>query len=88
MRPKHRERLERFQNAALPAVIEAVAAEDVAQLEAAYAAATGLANQLHHESGYPYIKWVLPPEPPTGLQLEPVAAPADVDVSQNGDLSA
>jgi hypothetical protein len=85
LRPKHRERLERFQNTALPAVIEAVAAEDIAQLEAAYAAATELANRLHHESGYPYIKWVLPPEPPTGLQLEPVAATDDTGVSQNGD---
>ena len=62
-------------------MIDAVAAEAHAQLEAAYAAATELANRLHHESGYPYIKWVLPPAPPTGLQLEP-AAPDDSDVSQ------
>jgi hypothetical protein len=39
LRRKHRERLERFQNTALPPVIEAVAAEDIAQIEAAYAAA-------------------------------------------------
>jgi hypothetical protein len=76
LRPKHRERLERFQSTAPPAVIEAVAAEDLAGLEAAYAAATDLANRLHHESGYPYVKWVLPAAPPVGLQLEPVAAPA------------
>lgn len=88
LRPKHRERLERFQSTALPAVVEAVAAEDLERLEAAYAAATEMANLLHHESGYPYIKWVLPQEPPIGLQLEPVAAPDDVDVSQNGGGSA
>jgi hypothetical protein len=85
LRPKHRERLERFQNTALAAVIEAVAAEDIDRLEVAYAEATEVANLLHHESGYPYIKWVLPTEPPQGLQLEPVVAPEGTGVSRNGD---
>jgi hypothetical protein len=31
-----------------------------------------MANALHKESGYPYIRWVLPPDPPTGLQLTEV----------------
>jgi hypothetical protein len=88
LRPKHRERLERFQKTALPAVVEAVEAEDIARLEDAYAAATEMANQLHHESGYPYIKWVLPKEPPQGLQLEPVESPDGEGVSSNGDRSA
>ncbi len=85
LRPKHRERLEKFQSSALPAVIEAVEAEDIARLEEAYAAATEMANLLHHESGYPYIKWVLPQEPPKGLQLEPVEAPDGDVASPNGD---
>lgn len=72
LRPKHRDRLERFQATALPAVVAAVEARDLVALEAAYRAATDMANDLHAESGYPYIKWELPPEPPKGLRLEPV----------------
>jgi hypothetical protein len=70
LRPKHRERLERFQTTALPPVTAAVEAEDLEALESAFAAATDMANQLHAESGYPYIVWELPDEPPKGLQLK------------------
>jgi hypothetical protein len=72
LRPKHRERLERFQAEALPSVVDAIKTRNLVDLEAAYAAATDLANVLHAESGYPYVKWVLPTTPPQGLQLEPV----------------
>jgi hypothetical protein len=75
LRPKHRERLERFQQQALPDVVAAIEAQSIEKLEAAYAAATELANELHGESGYPYIRWVLPTEPPPGLQLSPVVEP-------------
>src|SRR5215467_9252252 len=37
LRPKHRERLERFQSTALPAVVKAVEAQDLEALEQAYA---------------------------------------------------
>jgi hypothetical protein len=77
LRPKHRERLERFQAEGLPSVVKAIENEDLEQLERAFAAATDLANQMHGNSGYPYVKWVLPSEPPPGLQLEPVE-PAEV----------
>jgi hypothetical protein len=75
LRPKHRERLQRFQEQALPAVYAAVDARDIEALEIAYAAATDFANELHAESGYPYLRWELPAEPPQGLQLTPVAEP-------------
>jgi len=75
LRPKHRERLERFQEQALPAVSAAVDTRNLDALETAYAAATDLANELHAESGYPYLRWVLPAEPPQGLQLTEVAEP-------------
>jgi hypothetical protein len=75
LRPKHFERLERFQARALPDVFAAVEAQDLDRLEAAYTAATEMANELHGESGYPYIRWQLPAEPPPGLQLSPVAEP-------------
>lgn len=84
LRPKHRERLERFQKTALPAVEAAVEAKDLARLEEAYAAATEMANTLHGESGYPYIKWELPKEPPQGLRLDPVAESSDLGASNNG----
>ena len=72
LRPKHSQRLWTFQTQAMPAVVEAVEAEDLEALEAAYAEATVTANRLHEESGYPFIRWELPPEPPQGLQLTPV----------------
>lgn len=81
LRPKHRERLERFQREALPDVVAALEAQDIDKMEDAYAAATDLANQMHVESGYPYIKWVLPAEAPIGLQLAPVETAEAVDGS-------
>jgi hypothetical protein len=79
LRPKHAERLARFQEEALPAVEAAIAGRDAGGLESAFAAATDMANRMHVESGYPYIKWVLPATAPPGLDLGPVvAAPADV----------
>lgn len=88
LRPKHRERLERFQATALPAVVAAVDARDITALERAYAAATEMANELHGESGYPYIKWELPAEPPKGLRLAPVVDQVDTPVSGNGRAAA
>jgi hypothetical protein len=71
LRPKHLERLERFQATALPAVVAALDARDLHRLEDAYRSATEMANQLHGESGYPYIVWETPAEPPKGLRLAP-----------------
>ncbi|HXF36953.1 MAG TPA: hypothetical protein VNO17_07205 [Actinomycetota bacterium] len=75
LRPKHAERLRRFQREALPDVVAALEAEDLDGLERAYAAATDLANELHAEAGYPYIRWELPDEPPRGLVLAPTDPP-------------
>jgi hypothetical protein len=72
LRPKHAERITRFQGSALPEVWAALEAQDLPRLEAAFEAATEMANRLHEESGYPYIRWELPAEPPKGLQLTPV----------------
>src|SRR5918992_1312126 len=57
LRPKHAERMRRFQEQAVPPVTAALEARDLTRLEAAYAAATDMANELHGESGYPYIRW-------------------------------
>jgi hypothetical protein len=72
------ERLERFQREALPDVVAALELHDIDRLEGAYAAATDLANQMHVESGYPYIRWELPAQPPAGLQLSHVDAPPTI----------
>jgi hypothetical protein len=87
LRPKHRERLDRFQDVALPAVVAAVEAQDLAALERAYEAATDMANRLHGESGYPYIHWVLPKEPPQGLELGPVTAELDGHPAPDAQVS-
>ena len=46
LRPKHAERLERFQATALPEVWNALEAQDLARLEAAFAAATDMAKRF------------------------------------------
>jgi hypothetical protein len=84
LRPKHAERMARFQQAAVPPVVAAMEGQDLSALEAAYAAATDLANQLHGESGYPYIRWQLPDDAPKGLDLGPVAPAASP--SGNGQV--
>ena len=84
LRPKHRDRLLRFRAEAIPAVEQAVERQDLDALEAAYAAATDQANRLHGESGYPYVRWVLPPDAPPGLQMTPV----EPEVSSNGEEPA
>lgn len=71
LRPKHRDLFAKFQANALPAVIAAVDARDLAALETAYETATDYANRMHVEAKYPYVRWVLPPEAPQGLDLGP-----------------
>jgi hypothetical protein len=72
LRPKHRERLLTFRSTALPEVIVALDIQDFGRFEKAFHEATRIANQLHAESGYPYIKWTLPVDAPVGLELGPV----------------
>lgn len=69
LRPKHRERLASFEAERLVPLFGAIEAGDRAAFEAAFAAATESANQSHVETGYPYIRWVLPDEPPKDLDL-------------------
>lgn len=69
LRPKHRERLATFEIEQLAPLFRAIEAGDLEAFEAAFAAATDRANQTHVETGYPYIRWVLPDEPPKDLDL-------------------
>jgi hypothetical protein len=74
LRPKHADRMTQFQTTVIPPVTAAVEARDLPALEAAYAAATDEGNRMHEASGYPYIRWELPAEPPKGLYLGPMAS--------------
>lgn len=69
LRPKHRERLEEFERGVLAALFRAIEAQNVPTFDLAFADATDLANRMHVDTGYPYISWVLPEEPPLDLDL-------------------
>jgi hypothetical protein len=69
LRPKHLELFSRFQKNALPAVAAALEARDLDALEKAYGEATDFANRMHAAAKHPYVRWVLPDEPPKGLDL-------------------
>ena len=72
MRPKHRERLESFEREQLAAIFRAIEGRDHDLFEAAFAAATARANEMHAETGHGYIRWVLPEQPPADVVLGPL----------------
>ncbi|HEX4743537.1 MAG TPA: hypothetical protein VFW12_02575 [Candidatus Limnocylindria bacterium] len=69
LRPKHAERLAEFEREILAPLLVAAAAQDRDEFERTFAAGTDLANRMHVQTGYPYIRWVLPDEPPADLDL-------------------
>ena len=69
IRPKHRERLAAFETEQLAPLFRAIETADLPSFERAFAAATASANQSHVETGYGYIRWVLPDEAPKDLDL-------------------
>lgn len=71
VRPKHRDRLATFETEMLVPVFAAIEARDTAAFERAFGAATDDANHQHAETGYAYIRWVLPTDPPQDLDLGP-----------------
>ena len=75
LRPKHRERLEEFERGVLTEVFRAIEHREGERFERAFAAATDLANAMHVQTGYGYIRWVLPDQPPVDLDITGQAAP-------------
>ncbi|MGH2377601.1 MAG: hypothetical protein ACRDGT_03930 [Candidatus Limnocylindria bacterium] len=69
LRPKYREQLEAFEKNEIAAVIAAVKARDQAGFDRAFTAGTDRANELHAATSHAYVRWVLPDEPPKGLDL-------------------
>lgn len=71
IRPKYKERLAAYETAMLAPVFKAIEAQDLRAFGSAFTAATDDANRQHVETGYPYIRWILPDEPPKDLDLGP-----------------
>ena len=71
IRPKYVERLTTYEATMLGPVFRAIEAQDRRAFEDAFTAATDDANRQHVETGYPYIRWILPDEPPKDVDLGP-----------------
>jgi len=70
IRPKYAEDLVTFETEHLVPVLMALGAHNGPAFELAYTSATDRANELHVKWAKPYIRWVLPDEPPKDLELE------------------
>ena len=70
IRPKYAEDLLTFENEHLSPLLGALGAHNGPSFERAYELATDKANELHVKWAKPYIRWVLPDEPPKDLDLE------------------
>lgn len=70
VRPKYAEDLAAFEREHMDPALAALAAHNGPAFEGAYAGATKKANELHVKWAKPYIRWVLPDEPPKDLDLE------------------
>jgi hypothetical protein len=70
IRPKYADDLVEFESAQLSPLLAALSAHDGPAFERGYATATDRANELHVKWAKPYIRWVLPDEPPNDLDLE------------------
>jgi hypothetical protein len=70
IRPKYADDLVEFESAQLNPLLAALDAHDGPAFERGYAKATNKANDLHVKWAKPYIRWVLPDEPPNDLDLE------------------
>ena len=70
IRPKYAEDLLAFENEHLNPLLAALGAHDGPAFERGYVKGTDKANELHVKWAKPYIRWVLPDEPPKDLDLE------------------
>jgi hypothetical protein len=69
-RPKYAEQLRDYDTGVLERLYQALLAHDRERFDALYGQAVSQANDYHVTTGHPYIRWVLPAEPPEkGLDL-------------------
>ncbi len=71
VRPKYQGDVAAFEEAQLARVLAACETNDLAVFEQVLAASIARANELHGKWGKSYIRWVLPDEPPSDLELTP-----------------
>ncbi|TMC46613.1 MAG: hypothetical protein E6J23_02335 [Chloroflexi bacterium] len=71
IRPKYADDLVAFESEHLSPLLTALGSHNGPSFERIYATATDKANELHVKWAKPYIRWVLPDEPPKDLELEP-----------------
>ena len=71
IRPKYAEDLGAFETEHLTPLLTALGGHNGPTFERIYANATDKANELHVKWAKPYIRWVLPDEPPKDLEMEP-----------------
>ena len=71
VRPKYAQDLAAFEEDLLAPLLSALDSHDGPVFERVFAAATDRANELHVKWAKPYIKWVLPGEAPSDLELGP-----------------
>ena len=69
VRPKYADDLAAFEAEHIAPVLAACEAADRARFDPAYDAAVEKANELHVKWGKAYIRWTLPRDPPTDLDL-------------------
>jgi len=74
VRPKYADDLAAFEREQIAPVLAACDARDLVAFERAHAHAVDVANDLHVKWGKPYIRWTLPEEAPTDLDLGPPRA--------------
>jgi hypothetical protein len=70
IRPKYADDLVAFESEHLNPLLTALGAHNGPAFETTYAGATEKANELHVKWAKPYIRWVLPDEPPKDLELD------------------
>jgi hypothetical protein len=71
-RPKYADQLRDYDTGVLEQLYQALMAQDRAAFDALYRRAVDEANEYHVSTGHPYIRWMLPAEPPEkGLDLGP-----------------
>ena len=69
-RPKYAEHIADFDQGPVETAYQALLARDLAGFEAAYGLTVDRANELHVDTGHPYIRWSAPDQPPdTALDL-------------------
>jgi hypothetical protein len=71
LRPKYGADLARFEDERITPLLAALANRDRDAFDRAFTAATDEANAMHVKWAKPYIRWVLPDEPPRDLDLGP-----------------